>query len=52
MLKVETIPNDKIHKNAIELNYQTSYAQSNSFRNLYSFINLQIQPQSNILLSP
>lgn len=50
-LKVETIPNEKIYKNAIETNYQTSCVQSISFRILYGFVDLQIQPQSNRLWS-
>lgn len=47
MLKIETIPNDEIHKNTIETNYRTPCMQSILFRNLYGFVDLKIQPQSN-----
>ena len=49
--KVKSIFNDKIHKNTIEVNYQTSCVQSIWFRILYGFVDLQIQPQSNRLWS-
>lgn len=47
--KLKSIPNDKIHKNAIEAKYRTPCVQSVLFRILYGFIDLEIHPQSNRL---